>query len=165
MSVDELQKKIPGFDWKSYIKAISPNHEVKELSAGQMDFMKGMAQLFAKSSLDDIKAYYEWNVISSASAYLSDAFVEANFDFYGRTMSGQTEMKPRWKRSVSSVNGILGEPVGKMYVEKYFPAAAKERILKLVENVRLAMGDPSSRRSWPYCTTKGRHPSTARGEI
>ena len=91
MSVDELQKKIPGFDWKSYIKAISPNHEVKELSAGQMDFMKGMAQLFAKTDLDDIKAYYEWNLISSASSYLSDAFVEANFDFYGRTMSGQTE--------------------------------------------------------------------------
>ena len=156
MSVDELQKKIPGFDWKSYIKAISPNHEVKELSAGQMDFMKGMAQLFAKADLDDIKAYYEWNLISSASSYLSDAFVEANFDFYGRTMSGQTEMKPRWKRSVSSVNGILGEPVGKMYVEKYFPAAAKERILKLVENVRLAMGERMAANTWMSDETKAR---------
>ena len=156
MTVDELQKKIPGFDWKAYVKAISPNYEVKELSAGQMDFMKGMAKLFAKADLEDIKAYYEWNVISSASSYLSDAFVEANFDFYGRTMSGQTEMKPRWKRCVSSVNGMLGEPVGKMYVEKYFPAAAKERILKLVENVRLAMGERMAANTWMSDETKAR---------
>ncbi len=156
MTVDELQKKIPGFDWKAYVKAISPNYEVKELSAGQMDFMKGMAKLFAKADLEDIKAYYEWNVISSASSYLSDAFVEANFDFYGRTMSGQTEMKPRWKRCVSSVNGMLGEPVGKMYVERYFPAAAKERILKLVENVRLAMGERMAANTWMSDETKAR---------
>lgn len=154
MSVDELQKLIPEIDWKAYIKALVPHMEVKEISAGPVDFMKGMAKLYANTDMETMKAYFEWNLISSAAPYLSDDFVQANFDFYGKVMSGKTEMKPRWKRSTATVNGMLGEAVGKMYVEKYFPASAKERILSLVENVRKAMGERMAANTWMSDSTK-----------
>lgn len=154
MTVAQLQALAPEIDWAAYVKGMAPDYDVKELSAGQTEFMKGMAKIFAQSDLEAIKAYYEWNLISGAAPYLSDDIIAANFDFWGKTMSGQTEMKPRWKRSVSSVNNILGEAVGKMYVEKYFPAAAKERITKLVENVRLAMGERMAANTWMSDSTK-----------
>lgn len=154
MTLSQLQELIPEINWAGYVKGMVPAFEVKELSAGQTEFMKGMAKIFAQSELESVKAYYEWNLISSAAPYLSDDIIAANFDFWGKTMSGQTEMKPRWKRSVSSVNSILGEAVGKMYVEKYFPAAAKERITKLVENVRLAMGERMAANTWMSDSTK-----------
>lgn len=154
MSVEDLQKLVPEINWVSYLKAMSPDFEIKEVSVGQTDFMKGMGKVLAKADMETIKAYYEWNVISSAAPYLSDDFISANFDFYGKVMSGQTEMKPRWKRCVSSVNNMLGEAVGKMYVEKYFPAEAKERILKLVDNVRIAMGERMAANTWMTDSTK-----------
>ncbi|MDE6494063.1 MAG: M13 family metallopeptidase [Bacteroidales bacterium] len=156
MTVEELCQAIPEFDWKAYTKAISPDFEVKELSAGQIDFMKGMAKVYANADLDALKAYFEWNLINGAASCLSDELTEANFDFYGKVMSGQTEMKPRWKRCVSAVNGMLGEAVGKMYVEKYFPASAKERISKLVENIRLTMGERMAANTWMSDETKAK---------
>ena len=83
-----------------------------------------------------IKFYLQWNLIDAAASFLSDDFVAQNFDFYSRTMSGKKEMQPRWKRAVSTVDGSLGEVVGQMYVEKYFPAAAKERMVALVKNLQ-----------------------------
>lgn len=154
MSVEEMQKLIPEFDWAAYIKAMVPHMEVKEISAGPVDYMKSMAKIMANTDMETMKAYFEWNLISSAAPYLSDEFVQANFDFFGKVMSGQTEMKPRWKRSITAVNGMLGEAVGKMYVEKYFPAAAKERILTLVENVRTAMGERMAANTWMSDSTK-----------
>lgn len=154
MSVDEFQKLVPEIDWKAYLKNISPKFEVTELSAGQTDFMKGMAKLYANADLATIKAYFEWNIINAAASYLSDELNEANFDFYGKTMSGQTEMKPRWKRCVGAVNSMLGEAVGKLYVEKYFPASAKQRITKLIENIRFAMGERMAANTWMSEETK-----------
>ena len=72
---------------------------------------------------------------------MSDEFVAQNFDFYGKTLSGRKENQPRWKRAVGTVNGMLGEAVGQMYVEKYFPAAAKERMVQLVKNLQTALGE------------------------
>lgn len=156
MTVDELQKTVPEINWNAYLKNISPDFEVTELSAGQVDFMKGMGKLYAAADMETMKAYLEWNIINSAAADLSDELNQANFDFYGKVMSGQTEMKPRWKRCVSAVNGMLGEAVGKLYVEKYFPAAAKQRITKLVDNIRFAMGERMAANTWMSDETKAR---------
>ncbi len=154
MTVARLQELVPEIDWAAYFKAILPDYPLSELSAGQVDYMKAMAKVFAQSDLEALKAYFQWNLIQGAAPYLSDDFVAANFDFWGKTLSGQTQMKPRWKRSVSSVDNIFGEAVGKLYVEKYFPASAKERIVKLVENVRLAMGERMAANTWMSDSTK-----------
>ena len=102
---------------------------MKEVNVGQPAAMKEVADVINTVSLDEQKLYLQWNLINSAASYLSDDFVAQDFDFYGKTMSGKKEMQPRWKRAVSTVDGALGEVVGQMYVEKYFPAAAKERIM------------------------------------
>lgn len=106
--------------------------------------------------MDVLKAYLQWNVINTASSYLSDNFVAQNFDFYGRTLSGTKEMQPRWKRAVSAVNGVLGEAVGQMYSEKYFPAAAKERMIKLVGNLQKALGERIQGLEWMSEETKAK---------
>ena len=156
MSVDELQQLVPQINWKAYLKNISPDFEITELSVSQTDFMKGMGKLYADADMETIKAYFEWNIINAAATDLSDELNEANFDFYGKVMSGQTEMKPRWKRSVNAVNSMLSEAVGKIYVEKYFPAAAKQRITKLVDNIRFAMGERMAANTWMSDETKAK---------
>ena len=81
------------------------------------------------------------NLLSAAAPYLSDDFVDADFEFYGKVMSGKQEQQPRWKRSLNTVNGALGEAVGEMYVEKYFPASSKEKMLTLVGNLQTALSE------------------------
>ncbi len=103
--------------------------------------MKEVADVINTVSLDEQKLYLQWNLINSAASYLSDDFVAQDFDFYGKTLSGKQTNQPRWKRAVSTVNGVLGEAVGQMYVEKYFPAAAKERMVQLVKNLQTSLGE------------------------
>ena len=98
----------------------------------------------------------QYNLIDAAASYLSDDFVAARFDFYGKVLSGRQVNQPRWKRAVNSVNGMLGELVGQMYVEKYFPAAAKERMLKLVKNLQVALGERIQAQEWMSDSTKVR---------
>ena len=95
-------------------------------------------------------------VIGSAAPYLSQQFVDANFNFYGKVLSGTQELKPRWKRVVGTVDGCLGEAVGQLYVEKYFPAAAKDRMLKLVGNLQIALGERIKDANWMSDSTKMR---------
>ena len=99
-------------------------------------------------------AYLEWHILNGASGELSDAFADESFDFYGRTLSGRKEQQPRWKRAVGVVNSVLGEAVGQMYVEKYFPAAAKERMLTLVKNLQVALGERIDAQEWMSDSTK-----------
>ena len=95
-------------------------------------------------------------MLDEAGSYLSDAFAAENFDFYGKTLSGQQQIKPRWKRAVGTVNGVLGEAVGQMYVEKYFPAAAKERMTALVANLQSALGERIKNLTWMSEETKAK---------
>ena len=88
-----------------------------------------MGEFLKNVSIDEQKYYLAFNLLNAAAPYLSDDFVAAEFDFYGKTMSGKQEQQPRWKRSLSTVNGALGEAVGQMYVAKYFPASSKEKML------------------------------------
>ncbi len=96
----------------------------------------------------------QWKLIDAAAGTLNDAMAEQNFDFYQRTMSGTQEMQPRWKRAVSTVSSALGEAVGQMYVEKYFPAAAKERMVTLVKNLQESLGERIKNLAWMGDSTK-----------
>lgn len=155
ITVAQLKKEVPSIDWDAYFTTIGLK-DLQEVNVGQMDEIKTVADLLKKEDLDVLKAYLQWNVINTASSYLSDNFVAQNFDFYGRTLSGTKEMQPRWKRAVSAVNGVLGEAVGQMYSEKYFPAAAKERMIKLVGNLQKALGERIQGLEWMSEETKAK---------
>ena len=155
ITVAQLKKEVPSIDWDAYFTTIGLK-DLQDVNVGQMDEIKTVAELLKKEDLDVLKAYLQWNVINTASSYLSDNFVAQNFDFYGRTLSGTKEMQPRWKRAVSAVNGVLGEAVGQMYTEKYFPAAAKERMIKLVGNLQKALGERIQGLEWMSEETKAK---------
>ena len=153
ITVDELKKEYASFDWDSYFATIGLI-DLKDLSIGQPDGIKEMNDIIDMLSLKDQIAYLQWNLISTASSFLSDDFVNQGFEFFGKTMSGREELRPRWKRAVSVVDGSLGEAVGQMYVEKYFPPAAKERMVTLVKNLQTSLGERIRNLEWMSDETK-----------
>ena len=153
MSLDELKKDIPGIDWDAFLNGIGVK-EVAELSVSQVEPVKEVEKIINSVPVENQIAYMQWNLIDRAAGYLSDDLVAQNFDFYGKTLSGKQANQPRWKRAVSTVNGVLGEAVGQMYVEKYFPAAAKERMVQLVKNLQTALGERIQNLEWMGDSTK-----------
>ena len=153
MAVTELKKEVSGIAWDVYFSAVGLKG-LEELNVGQPEPIKEVAAILKEMPLDVQKSYLSWYVIDAAADYLSDDFVAQNFDFYDKTLSGKQEMQPRWKRAVSTVDGVLGEAVGQMYSEKYFPAAAKERMVALVGNLKGALGDRIRELEWMSEGTK-----------
>lgn len=151
--IEELKAEFASFDWDVFFNTAGLNN-LKEVNVSQPEFVKEVSDIINTVALDDQIAYLQWNLIDNAASFLSDAFVAQNFDFYGKTMSGTQEQKPRWKRAVSTVDGSLGEAVGQMYVEKYFPAAAKERMVALVKNLQTSLGERIQNLSWMSDATK-----------
>ena len=155
LTLDELKKEIPGLDWDAYLNAVGVKG-VSSLNVSQIEPVKEAVAIINELPLDKQKAYLQWKLIDSAAGYLSDAFVAQNFEFYGKVMSGKKEDQPRWKKAVGTVNGVLGEAVGQMYVEKYFPAAAKERMVQLVKNLQVALGERIQNLEWMGEETKAK---------
>ena len=155
LTLDELKKEIAGFDWDAYLNAVGVKG-VKSLNVSQIEPVKEAVAIINELPMDKQKAYLQWKLIDSAASYLSDAFVAQNFEFYGKVMSGKKEDQPRWKKAVGTVNGVLGEAVGQMYVEKYFPAAAKERMVQLVKNLQTALGERIQALEWMGEETKAK---------
>ena len=155
MSIDELKKEITGFDWEAYINKLGVKG-VSYLSVAQIPPVKEAVNIINTLPLDKQIAYLQWKLIDNAAGYLSADFDEQNFAFYGKVLSGKKEQQPRWKRAVSTVNGVLGEAVGQMYVEKYFPAAAKERMNQLVKNLQIALGERIQNLEWMGDSTKAK---------
>ncbi len=155
MSVEELKKNIPGIDWDVYFATLGLQG-ITELNVSQPEPIQEVASILNTADLDAQKSYLQWKVIDAAASYLSDDFVAENFEFNGKVLSGVKEMKPRWKRAVTTVDGALGEAVGQMYVEKYFPAAAKERMVKLVDNLQQALGERIQGLEWMSDGTKAK---------
>lgn len=153
MSLDELKKEIPGIDWDAFLNGIGVKG-VTELSVSQVNPIKEVEKIINSLPVENQIAYMQWSLIDRAAGYLSDDLVAQNFDFYGKTLSGKQTNQPRWKRAVSTVNGVLGEAVGQMYVEKYFPAAAKERMVQLVKNLQTALGERIRNLEWMGDSTK-----------
>ncbi len=149
----KLKSTYPNINWDAYFEILGTN-VTDYMNVRQPGFVKEINDMVKDTKIEDWQNYMKWNIARESMSYLSDEFVQARFDFYGKTLSGTPEMKPRWKRVLSNVNGLLGEAVGRIYVEKYFPAEAKERMLKLVGNLKLAFKDRIQKLTWMSEETK-----------
>lgn len=154
MSIADLQELVPQVDWKAYFAAmeIAPD----SLSVGQIRHLQEAGTMLADESLEDLKTLFLWQTIDGAAGYLTTEIYNENFNFYGKVLSGREEQSPLWKRAVGIVNGTLGEAVGQMYVQKYFPEENKERMLALVKNLQHALGERIEALEWMSDTTKAR---------
>ena len=127
---------------------------IQEMIVGQPKFMEAIDKIVNAMSADDLRAYMEWDVITGAASLLSDDVREANFEFFGKTMTGRQQDYPLWKRATNSVQGVMGEALGKMYCERYFPASSKEIMAKLVANLQVALGERIDAQKWMGDETK-----------
>lgn len=152
-SSESLAKSFPGFDWNAYLTARGIPAQPK-LVVGEPDFFEKFGVYFANEDLSILKDYLAARVISGAANFLSDDFYAASFDFFSTRMSGIKEPRPRWKRAMQVPNGILGQAVGKMYVERYFPASSKEKMITLVENLKTAFHQHIDSLDWMGDETK-----------
>ena len=153
MSVADLQKLVPAIDWNVYFATLGLKN-TKDVSVSQKESLIEVGKIIESEPLATQIAYLQWKLIDESADYLSDSLYAQNFDFFGKTLSGKKEHTPRWKRAVSSVDGSLGEAVGQMYVKKYFPAEAKERMLKLVHNLQVSLGERIKALPWMGDSTK-----------
>ncbi|WP_157556459.1 M13 family metallopeptidase [Nocardia acidivorans] len=141
---DALVAENPEFDWNAWTSALAEGLDrsgpelFAEVVVRQPDYVRAFARLWAAQSQEDWRAWAAWRVVKARAAYLTDDLVEESFDFYGRTLTGAPENRERWKRGVSLVQDLLGEAVGKLYVARHFPPAAKARMVELVENLQEA---------------------------
>ena len=155
MAVADLKKQYPSFAWDVFFTDFGLKG-LKEVNVGQPASIKEVVNIINTVPLKDQIAYLQWKLIDGSASYLSDAINAQNFDFYSTTMNGVKVMKPRWKRAVSVVDGSLGEAVGQMYTEKYFPAAAKERMVSLVKNLQVSLGQRIQNLAWMSDATKAK---------
>ncbi len=153
MSYLALQQDFPAIDW-STVFLLEGIPAVEEVSVNQPEPIHEVEKILTETPLDDLKAYLEFKVIDDAASALSDDFRTASFECYGRALQGQQEDRPRWKRAVSAVDGILGMAVGKLYVEKYFPERSKERMIQLVKNLQQTLGERIDCQTWMSAETK-----------
>jgi endothelin-converting enzyme/putative endopeptidase len=150
----ELTDLAPDFDWPGYFAAAKlPRAAV---NVQQPEFMRAMDQLFLETPLASWKAYLRWHLVRSAAPFLSSAFVQERFAFEEQYLGGAKEMKPRGRRCAESTDALLGEALGRKYVEKHFPPAAKARMQELVRNLLLAMGDTIRGLDWMGPQTKAK---------
>ncbi len=157
MTLPALQTNAPGFDWEPWLAALqAPEGALAEVIVRQPSFVAAAAALWADRPLEQWKAWLAIRTASACADYLNDAVVQEDFAFYGRTLSGTPELRERWKRGVSLVEGALGEAVGKLYVERHFPAAAKERMVTLVANLVEAYRQSISTLDWMGPATRER---------
>jgi putative endopeptidase len=135
----DLPDEAPGFDWAGWLVALGGSVEkATEVVVRQPDYLTAFAAAWSSESLEDWKAWARWRVIHARAFLLTDALVAENFAFYGRTLSGTEAIRDRWKRAVSVVESLMGDALGKLYVERYFPPEAKARMDELVANLREA---------------------------
>ena len=153
MPKGELQKLAPAFDFDQFFKALQTPSFTK-LNVSVPDFMKEFSTILTTSKLEDLKDYLAWHYINASAALLTQPFVDANFEFYGRLLSGTKELKPRWKRCVSATDDELGDALGKKFVEKTFGAEGKQRTLAMVHNIEQAMQQDIDSLTWMSPETK-----------
>lgn len=152
-SIDMLQKDYPAIQWAKYFELMGVK-DVKQVILTEPKVMAVAQKLMSTLSEQDIKYYVAGLIIKSSTSVLSDDFVNANFDFYGRLLNGQKEQKARWKRALGFPNSLLGEAVGELYVSKYFAGESKAKMLKLIDNLRKALATRIANLAWMNDTTK-----------
>ena len=155
MSSAELAQKYPGFDFPAYFKERNIAEQDK-LVVGEPSYFEAVSSYLLSTDIAVLKDYLAGQLIQGACGALSDDYYKASFDFFSTQMSGIKEQKPRWKRAMSVPNSVLGEAVGKMYVEKYFPEESKEKMLSLVANLKTALGEHIDSLDWMSDATKAK---------
>lgn len=155
MTLKEFQTRYPNLPLEQLMKAQGiDNKYLQDMVVGQPDFLDGANKLVGSIRPAEFRDVIEWGIISSAANYLSDATVAESFDFHGRVLSGRQEDHPLWKRSTAQVEGVMGEALGKIYAEKFFPESSKQRMLTLVKNLQIALGERIAAQDWMDDSTK-----------
>ena len=153
MSYDQLKKDFAGIDWDAYLHIFGISG-LKDVIVGQPEAIHEVEKILAEETPEALQNVYLWHAIDMAAGYVDDESRNLSFAFWGTALSGKTQDRPRWKRAVSSVEGCLGEALGQIYVAKYFPPAAKERMEKLVANLQQALGERIDAQDWMSDDTK-----------
>ena len=155
MTLKEFNQKYPNLKLEQLMNAQGLKSEfMQEMVVGQPAFMEGLNNILATMKPATLRDVMEWSVILSSTGSLNDAVREANFEFFGKVMSGRKQDHPAWRRATSQVENYMGQALGKIYVEKYFPAAAKERMTKLIKNLQIALGERIAAQDWMSDSTK-----------
>ena len=147
MTLADLKTLTPHFSWDTYFRAVG-HPELKEINVGQPDFFKALDAQLAATAMEDWKNYLRWHLLNAAAPGLSEKYVNEDFEFRGKTLTGAKEIQPRWKRCVQATDRNLGEALGQIYVQKYFPPAAKARALEMVHNLLAALKDDLQTLPW-----------------
>ncbi len=153
MSIDDLEKIAPGIDWDAFVLAIGyPG--IHEINVHQPRFFSELSLMLSTIGVDMWRIFLRWKLITELAPFLASRFEQENFDFYGKILNGQPSMKPRWKRVLATVNYALGDAIGRMYVDRYFPPEAKDRMLALVENLKDTFRSRIENLSWMALDTR-----------
>jgi putative endopeptidase len=152
-AIGDLQKMLPSIDWNTYIKGIGIT-KIDTIIVSQPRYMSSLQTLFTENKVDDWKAYMRWMLLRGASSQLSTTIETANWEFYGRTLTGALKQRPRHEKALQVVNGTVGEALGKLYVEKMFPAEAKAKAMKMIKNVMRAYEIRINNLTWMSAETK-----------
>ena len=152
-TIEQLQQDYPAVNWRQYFDLLGVKG-LNQVILEQPKVMEVAQNMMATMSERDMKDYFTWELINGATGRLSDEIGEASFDFYGRTLSGQQERQARWKRAQNVPNGLLGEAVGELYVERYFAHGSKEKMMKLINNLRKSLAAHIAGLTWMSDTTK-----------
>jgi putative endopeptidase len=156
-TAEQLKELCPSFDWDAYVRNLGGNDRtIAESCVRQPSYLGHLSTVLDEVPIEDWKSWMVVHVLRSAAPYLTDDFVETNFDFYGRTLNGTPELRARWKRGVALVEGAIGEAVGKEYVARHFPPSSKAMMDELVVNLLAAYRDSISRLDWMTEETKQR---------
>ncbi|MDR0432218.1 MAG: peptidase M13 [Bifidobacteriaceae bacterium] len=157
MTLGELTERAPGFAWNAWIEGMgAPNGALERVIVRQPSFVEAMGKKWAGSSLADLKRWAAWRVVQAHAGLLSKEIVDKNFEFWGPVITGATEIRERWKRGVSLVEGALGEAVGRVYVDRHFPAAHKEQVEGIVKHLLDAYRASISQLTWMGPETKAK---------
>ncbi|WP_028898835.1 M13 family metallopeptidase [Prevotella sp. HJM029] len=155
MTLAELRADYPHIPIEQWANAEGIDSKyLQHVVVGQTAFMAGLDKLMALQTVDELKALMEWDVITSSASYLTDEIREANFNFFGKTMSGRKEDYPLWKRATNQVDGQLGEALGRIYAKKYFPESSKKMMEQLVKNLQISLGERIDAQTWMSDSTK-----------
>jgi putative endopeptidase len=155
MTLAEFKSDYPNIPLEQFSNAEGVKSEyLQSMIVGQPSFMTGLDKLMSLQTAEEIKALMEWDVIQSSASYLSDEIREANFDFFGKTMSGRKEDYPLWKRATNQVEAQMGEALGRMYAKRFFPESSKKIMTELVKNLQISLGQRIDAQTWMSDTTK-----------
>lgn len=156
LAVDELGRLADEIDWRAYLQGMGLADQVTRLFVREPSYLEKLGELVQETPVETWKDYLRFHVLNASAPWLADEYVQAHFDFFGKLVSGQQELEPRWKRAVGAVDGALGDALGKLYIRDHFPPEAKRRMDELVTNVLGAFQTSIQDLDWMSDATKAK---------